>query len=41
MTDSTSASGKFEGIRGVINDIRLLLGDLLGLGKPDEGYQVM
>ena len=41
MTDSTSASGKFEGIRGVINDIRLLLGDLLGLGKPDEDTQMV
>ena len=41
MADSTSASGKFEGIRGVINDIRLLLGDLLGLGKPDEDTQMM
>ena len=41
MADSTSASGKFEGIRGVINDIRLLLGDLLGLGKPDEDTQMV
>jgi DnaJ like chaperone protein len=41
MTDSNTASGKFEGIRGVINDIRLLLSDLLGLGKPDEDTQMV
>ncbi|WP_374248020.1 TerB family tellurite resistance protein [Thermomonas sp.] len=35
MGNDSTASGKFEGIRGILNDIRLLLGDLLGLGKPD------
>ena len=41
MSDSSAATGKFEGIRGVINDIRLLLSDLLGLGKPDEDTQMV
>ena len=35
------ASGKFEGIRGVLKDIGLLLGDLLGLGKPDTEQQMV
>lgn len=41
MSESSSANGKFEGIRGIINDIRLLLGDLLGLGKPDADQQMV
>ena len=41
MSDNGNASGKFEGFRGVINDIRLLLTDLLGLGKPDAEQQVI
>ena len=41
MSDNGNASGKFEGFRGVINDIRLLLTDLLGLGKPDAEQQMI
>ena len=41
MGGNDNASGKFEGFRGVINDIRLLLADLLGLGKPDAEQQVI
>jgi tellurite resistance protein len=41
MGGNDSASGKFEGFRGVINDIRLLLADLLGLGKPDAEQQMV
>ena len=35
MGEHENGSGRFEGFRGVFNDIRLLLTDLLGLGKPD------
>ena len=41
MGGNDNASGKFEGLRGVINDIRLLLADLLGLGKPDVEQQMV
>ena len=41
MGGNDNASGKFEGFRGVINDIRLLLTDLLGLGRPDAEQQVI
>ena len=34
------ASGRYEGLRGVFNDIRLLFQDLLGLGKPDPEQQM-
>lgn len=41
MTEAHAAAGKFEGFRGVISDIGLLVGDLLGLGKPDADEQMM
>lgn len=41
MGGNDNASGKFEGFRGVFNDIRLLLTDLLGLGKPDAEQQMI
>ena len=41
MGGNDNGSGKFTGFRGVINDIRLLLTDLLGLGKPDAEQQVI
>lgn len=41
MSDNGDASGKFEGFRGVLNDIRLLLADLLGMGKPDAEQQMI
>lgn len=41
MGGNDNASGKFEGFRGVLNDIRLLLADLLGLGKPDAEQQMV
>ena len=41
MGGNDNGSGKFEGFRGVINDIRLLLVDLLGLGKPDAEQQMV
>lgn len=41
MGGDDTASGKFEGFRGVFNDIRLLLADLLGLGKPDAEQQMV
>ena len=41
MGGNDNGSGKFEGFRGVINDIRLLLTDLIGLGKPDAEQQVI
>lgn len=41
MGGNDDASGKFEGFRGVLNDIRLLLTDLLGMGKPDAEQQVI
>lgn len=34
-------SGRFEGIGGALADIRLLLTDLLGLGKPDPEKQMV
>ena len=41
MSGNDDASGKYQGFRGVLNDIRLLLGDLLGLGKPDPEKQMV
>lgn len=41
MGDSDKTSGKFVGIRGVLNDIRLLLVDMLGLGKPNADEQMI
>lgn len=41
MGGNESSSGKFEGIRGIFNDIGLLLSDLLGLGKPDEDTKMV
>ena len=41
MGEHENGSGRFEGFRGVFNDIRLLLTDLLGLGKPDAEQQVI
>jgi hypothetical protein len=34
-------SGRFEGFGGALADIRLLLTDLLGLGKPDPEKQMV
>lgn len=36
-----SGSDRFEGFGGALNDIRLLLTDLLGLGKPDPDKQMV
>lgn len=36
MGEHDSASDKHSGLRGVLNDIRLLLSDMLGMGKPDD-----
>ena len=41
MSTNDNASGKFEGFRGVLNDIGLLLTDILGLGKPDAEQQMI
>ncbi|WP_256645183.1 TerB family tellurite resistance protein [Thermomonas paludicola] len=41
MGGSDNTSGKFEGFRGVLNDIGLLLADLVGLGKPDSQQQMV
>lgn len=41
MSGNDNASNRFEGFRGVINDIRLLLTDLLGLGRPDAEQQII
>ena len=41
MGEDENGSGRFEGFRGVFNDIRLLLTDLLGLGKPDAEQQMI
>ena len=41
MGEHENGSGRFEGFRGVFNDIRLLLTDLLGLGKPDAEQQMI
>ena len=41
MGEIDNASGRFEGFRGVFNDIRLLLTDLLGLGRPDAEQQML
>lgn len=35
------ASGRFDGFSGALLDIRLLLTDLLGLGKPDPEKQMV
>ncbi len=35
------ASTRFDGFGGALNDIRLLLTDLLGLGKPDPEKQMV
>ena len=35
------ASGRFDGFSGAMHDIRLLLTDLLGLGKPDPEKQMV
>lgn len=35
------ASTRFEGFGGALNDIRLLLTDLLGLGRPDPEKQMV
>ncbi len=35
------ASGRFDGFSGALLDIRLLLADLLGLGKPDPEKQMV
>ena len=32
---------RFEGIRGILNDLRLMLGDMLALGKPNPDQQMM
>ena len=36
-----TATGKFDGIRGAMRDIRLLLTDVVGGGKPDAGQQLL
>ena len=36
-----AGSDRFEGFGGALNDIRLLLTDLLGLGKPDPEKQMV
>ncbi len=41
MSDNNEASSQFTGMRGVFNDLRLLLSDLLGLGKPDAEQQML
>ncbi len=41
MGENENAAGMFQGIRGIINDIRLLLVDMLGLGKPDTDEQML
>ena len=40
MSDN-DASTRFDGFGGALNDIRLLLTDLLGLGKPDPEKQMV
>ncbi len=35
MGENDKSSDKHSGFRGVLGDIRLLLSDMLGLGKPD------
>lgn len=36
-----TATGKFDGIRGAMRDIKLLLTDVVGGGKPDAGQQLI
>ena len=40
MTDD-NATRRFEGIRGILNDLRLMLGDMLALGRPDDEQQMV
>jgi tellurite resistance protein len=36
-----SASGKFDGFRGAMRDMRLLFTDVVGGGKPDAGQRML
>ncbi len=39
--NDTSGSTRFDGFGGALNDIRLLLTDILGMGKPDPEKQMV
>ena len=41
MGRDDNASGRFDGFRGAIRDVRLLLTDVVGGGKPDAGQQLI
>lgn len=39
--DEVGDKGRFEGVRGALRDIRLLLTDVVGGGKPDADQQLL
>ena len=41
LMSEKDASTRFDGFGGALNDIRLLLTDLLGLGRPDPDKQMV
>ena len=41
MSGNDEASNRFEGIRGILNDLRLMLGDMLALGRPTPDQQMV
>ena len=41
MGADDSAAGKFDGFRGAMRDLRLLLTDVVGGGKPDADQQLL
>ena len=41
MSGNDEVSSRFEGIRGILNDLRLMLGDMLALGRPTPDQQMV
>ena len=41
MSGNDEASKRFEGIRGILNDLRLMLGDMLAMGRPTPDQQMV
>ena len=41
MSGNDEVSNRFEGIRSILNDLRLMLGDMLALGRPSPDQQMV
>ena len=41
MSGNDEVSRRFEGIRGILNDLRLMLGDMLAMGRPTPDQQMV